>query len=1105
MIKQIFVNRKTIIAGIMLMFSMFLMPDSIAAQEINDAYIKSSDVQWVMGTASVERIVVLEKGRFVLKSFKHKKFNLEMVSGNDGEDEFSFSLGDDPARITSGTGEWKLVASRQTTLKHGELQLDITLERNSLEVTKSYVVYPGTSIIREWVSFKNVGEGQIKVVEPTFLNARICLGTTDGQDFYWMTGGECRPGSWQLKKESLASGRPREFDSYDPFPSDFPADGITMYVYHNDKIIWGAHVANAESVVPINSVISVKAGDKIKFMPAQKWNADDYDLCSFDAKISYDDGQAHVSSEEFSGVQDQNNWTYQYAQDDQFYNLTYAVSEKQWQIAGNKPDAAPYIRINEFCAAPSISPVRVWTSKRDGQVTVTGSVCNAANKRGLKRPRNFTPFSSGSYAPWFSLFDRKTQAGLFIGWDYFGHWSSIIERSQTDVVSIPLKVAGHKQTLAQGESFSTPKAFVGLYGDDIDNAGNECLDWQYRYMWDYTREGWFPAIRMLGNWFRGTIWNPTSKEWAWTGKLGDVASTERKVFRMADVIRYCGADVYHRDWGWWDRAGEWNGPDWRKVNEYLRKSDIGLLIYAFIYTVAADSQVAQEHPDWVIGITLDMSNPQVAAHLKNQLNLFAARWGNFMWRNDSSFMSQRNGDDTVLLGQDQGFRGILKDFLDTNPRCAFQAVNGGGNCLGYEYAGYSSCISMSDGAVGIHSNYDLSLLIPPDKTAHMPDAWRPEGYDKATWRGALAFCLDMTGDTWDPNKLEGVRTLIDIYHYLNSKGVVGRYVKVYRPFVTGDDPSMYFQRLSQDRERGIIIIKHLVSGPVVIKPKGLLPAEKYFVSFQESKETINVLGSVLMDTGISLEKVPAGELIYLNLPMHPGSSLDTIHPDTPSKVTKKTGTNLGYLGVELTWKPGRDNNWISCYEIVRNSVVIDKVAKGAYYFDHSAGADIAAKYEIRTVDGGGNISSAAVARGHAGKPSLIIDDANTAITYKGTWQHQTNLLPAYVGTISLSNQKGSSLQLKFEGKKVLWFVKMGPECGKAVVIADGVAEIVDTYSADDIWGACVYQKEFPEGGSHTLSIEVLGQPSSGKILTGGEPEPVTGRTSICIDGFRIEP
>ena len=46
-----------------------------------------------------------------------------------------------------------------------------------------------------------------------------------------------------------------------------------------------------------------------------------------------------------------------------------------------------------------------------------------------------------------------------------------------------------------------------------------------------------------------------------------------------------------------------------------------------------------------------------------------------------------------------------------------------------------------------------------------------------------------------------------IYHYLLANGVVGRWVHVFRPAVEGDDPTMYFERLSADGLRGIIIPK----------------------------------------------------------------------------------------------------------------------------------------------------------------------------------------------------------------------------------------------------------------------------------------------------------
>jgi hypothetical protein len=119
---------------------------------------------------------------------------------------------------------------------------------------------------------------------------------------------------------------------------------------------------------------------------------------------------------------------------------------------------------------------------------------------------------------------------------------------------------------------------------------------------------------MLGVWFQGTGWGQSGV--GWTGGGPDLASTFRKVFRVADLMRYTGADVYHRDWGWWDRAGDWNGPDFRATGQYLRKSGMGQLIYAFLYTVDPQSKVAKEHPGWVVGGTLDMSKPEVVAHIK---------------------------------------------------------------------------------------------------------------------------------------------------------------------------------------------------------------------------------------------------------------------------------------------------------------------------------------------------------------------------------------------------------------------------------------------------------------------------------------------------------
>jgi hypothetical protein len=1044
-----------------------------------EAYIRRDGTTWTMGTATVERVVALEDGKLLLKQYRDKISGRDLAG--DGA-ELSFALDTPEQRITGASGGWTLVDAVDSKGAQGELELALRLKREGIEATKHYVVYPESSIIREWVTFKNTGSAPACLINPRFLNAALCMGNPEALDFHWMTGGENQPGSWDLRTEKLGTDKPRNFDSYEPFPADmskitYEGDGINAKILHNDAQVWPAdgskYVANATVNEPFDFTLDVVAGDRLVFLVNMNGGIG-FDTTGFDPVIAYEDGETHQAGKEFSGEQGKNGWRYQYLEDGKYVDLVYYALPNQWRKEKDNTTGTPFVGQGNQHPDVGQDAARVWTAPRAGKVRLTGAICNTGNGQALGG-YGFRPGSS-TYAPWYALYSRETRQGVFVGWDYFGHWSSSFAMDRRGDVAAGLEVAGYKNTLEPGQSMNTPKSFTGLFRDDLDNAGNECLDWQYRYLWDYTRDGWFPAIRMLGYWMNGTGWGQPGV--SWTGGNPDWASAFRKVFRVADLMRYTGADVYHRDWGWWDRAGDWNGPDFKTTIGYLGKHGMGQLIYAFLYTVDPESKVAKEHPDWLIGGTLDMSKPEVVEFMKGQLDTFVERWGNFEWRNDSFFTAPRDGADTPMIGQDEGLRAVIRGFLDKHPKCAFQAVNGGGNYGGYDYVRYASTFSFSDGAVGILRNYHASLLFPPDKTSDIPDVWNPDKYDKATWRGLLCINFDMTGDTWDPAKLEGLRELIDIYHYLHSQGVVGRWVRVFRPVIEGDDPTMYLQRLNRDQKRGIIIPKRPAPGPVTIKPKGLSPEGSYVVSFHESATGETRTGADLMATGITIERMPAGELVYLNLPMHPGSRLDTTPPAPPAGVTARAGENMGQPGVELAWEPGTDNNWVSYYEVLRDGAVLDKTAKGTFYFDHSAGADPAARYAVRTVDGGGNGSSETAADGPATKRALVLDDGpDGGITFAGNWERKIGLLPAHAGSISVSAEKGAAAELTFEGGKVLVFSKLGADCGKAMVrIDDSPPETVDTYSADDIWGVCIFQKELPPG-RHTLRIEVLGERS----------------------------
>ena len=248
------------------------------------------------------------------------------------------------------------------------------------------------------------------------------------------------------------------------------------------------------------------------------------------------------------------------------------------------------------------------------------------------------------------------------------------------------------------------------------------------------------------------------------------------------------------------------------------------------------------------------------------------------------------------------------------------------------------------------------------------EPWGTGGkYSPDTARQILTM-VPMWGLYAAPAEEEPLRRLIEIYHYLLREGVAGRWSYVFHPKVEGDTEFYYFQRTSHDRTRACVILKHRAPGRVVIFPRGLLPAHDYVVGFDSTRETTTRTGADLMAQGIVIQDQKPGELVYLGLPGRPGGGQDLVPPVPPGRVLARRETNLGHTGVGVYWSPGRDDHWISYYEVRRGNHVLGKASAGCYYFDHSAGWDPQASYAVRTVDGDGNASTWAGAVPTANEP-----------------------------------------------------------------------------------------------------------------------------------------
>jgi hypothetical protein len=952
-------SRNSIRSGIVAQLLILCATTAVVYAQTNlqsrDGYVRREGNEWIIGTSRVERRVRLADGQFFLVSLRNKVSGREYQDANNPPAEIRFlANGHD---VSASTWHWGLLADHVVRGNQGEMQLDIDLESGAIRVTKHYGIYPGASVIREWLTIRNSSDSSVRISQVDFLHSRVLGSSAQDLQFNYLTGGGNYNGSQLLKTEPVSPAYRRTLDSN-------------------------------------------------------------------------------------GGIQ---------------------------------------------------------------------------------------PGSYSSFLPLVFLFNRKADEGLAVGWDYLGHWHFEIGDQEGSPLGMSLKLAGFEKDLVPDAQIETPKVFTAPFSGGVDDLGNQLLDWQYAYLWEFTNPEYFAKTRWAVDW---------PEPWVGEGGTPSADNWGRRLaldLRYIDLLRETGTDILWDDAGWYDKWGTWNGPEWRRTNDYLRKHGMRWVLWYPTFLATPESKVGQQYPDWMIPgqETLEQSISATTDWQSQLLDNAVSDWGNFQWRYDIAPASSAN--DTDALAADQNFRKLLQRFKNDHPQSGIDACDGGGRWISYDIARLAESGEYTDGGVGPYSSYYTSLLVPPDKLHNVVD-FDHTYYNPATDRTHLGMNPTWYRDPGDGADVESIRKDWEIYHYLVAQGVAGRWSHVFRPNVDHDDAIWYFQRMNRDSTKGVILTKHAKHGstyfvtsrlskspadstdqyrggagemniltttsaasletgiyedpvdgafrfygvpgqgfgplnvkyqvgadneslitkivglgaerrvadrsfgielemdepmtvtqlgqfdpgknhgtytlslvraddskvlatvdldmsqtnpdamgfkyasltkpirleasakPVVIYPRGLLAAETYDVRASISGLRLHQNGAKLMSDGISLDKIAAGELIFLNLPHYPGSGTDHVPPGSPAIVTKRLGTSLGVQGIELTWSPSHDDNWISYYEIQKNGKLIGRAAKGTFFFDHSDSArdDIDASFEVAAVDGDGNRGPAVAAQKTAG-------------------------------------------------------------------------------------------------------------------------------------------
>jgi hypothetical protein len=606
---------------------------------------------------------------------------------------------------------------------------------------------------------------------------------------------------------------------------------------------------------------------------------------------------------------------------------------RQWveiENAGAAPARLETVTPFSFIMNDTRSTSRVHYWMRGGTSTSEQGMLESADI-GEQYHRCILGEKTDNFVPWTAIMRKDdVKDGLFVTLDWLGTWTLSTDRMESKT-SITASLPGlANRMMTPGERLKLPVVTLGAFSGDLDDMGRRVYNWQYEYMWDFTNMDYFARVKWTTPWF----FCSRNLQEQFAARLAGLDMD-------ADLMRSLGIEMMWDDAGW-SRFPSWpipdsyvtvfcptfEGPDYAESLRYLSKMDMKWLV-------------------WTAG--------------RPNGGLIASKvgaWGNFQWRTD--------GVGRFDLAGEQAFRARIERFLTENPGCSFHTCDGGSRYAHeFEIQRYADVNYLSDGGRGLQTNHYFSYL-------ELPDKWLDSVYaieEQTRYNPDTAWAQLSMAPSWyckvAPDDVEPFRILMEMYRYLRREGVVGRWSYMLHPRVDGDSEIYYDQRISHDRTKSVLIVKHKPAGEVVIYPKRLLPDYSYSVSFGIGIGDCVRTGADLVKNGVSLKVLgSAGGLVRLGLPTAPGTGVDKTPPSAPGMAFQRREVNIGHPGVGVYWSPSvdglssanADDGWISYYEISRDGATIGKASVGDYYFDHATGWNADATYAVRAVDGDGNAS-----------------------------------------------------------------------------------------------------------------------------------------------------
>ena len=308
--------------------------------------------------------------------------------------------------------------------------------------------------------------------------------------------------------------------------------------------------------------------------------------------------------------------------------------------------------------------------------------------------------------------------------------------------------------------------------------------------------------------------------------------------------------------------------------------------------IGPNSAVAREHPEWLahaatggeIGGLLDLTNPAAAAWMEAQIGRVIEDYGLEFFRLDFNTHGIPRQRRAGFVGKRllELLRGRITQSTTAcarvSPIVVFEACAGGGGRTDIGLVRRFSHTWVTDWQIAPRSfaiTNGMTMALPPeyvDRLIGGQTGYLTGDFDFQTRllmfvRPTIGFPKPM-GAEWNPHMLARLRHYVDLYKRLVRPIMPTGRIYHHTPAVTRQQPQGWgvLELASRERDRGICGIFQL-AGPTEreyqLRLRGLDAGRRYRVTFDNSGQTCELDGVVLMQQGITirLEGALTSELV----------------------------------------------------------------------------------------------------------------------------------------------------------------------------------------------------------------------------------------------------